>query len=110
MSITESLKFEKEVEQIEAELGEDHLVRMLQYLTSDSHEASQGLIELHTQCREVISKYPPTKTRDEKKKTDSPETTNYDDEAQTVMDFVECSEDHGCLKLMLSIISSPFLP
>ncbi|VDM58740.1 unnamed protein product [Angiostrongylus costaricensis] len=71
MSITENLKFAKEVEQIEAELGEDHLVRMLQYLTSDSQEASQGLIELHTQCQEVMSKYPSTKTQDEKRKTDS---------------------------------------
>lgn len=53
MSADEELKFEREVEQIEAELGDDHLVRMLQYLTSNSPDASQGLVELHSQVGAV---------------------------------------------------------
>ncbi|KAJ1346140.1 hypothetical protein KIN20_000847 [Parelaphostrongylus tenuis] len=77
MSISEYLKFENDVEQIEAKLGDEHVVRMLKYLTSDSPEASQGLMELHLQCQEVISKFPPVNFRDEKKKTESQGTLNH---------------------------------
>ncbi|VDL73643.1 unnamed protein product [Nippostrongylus brasiliensis] len=59
MTAEEELRFQKEIDQIEAELGDDHLVEMLQCLTSNSPEATEGLVKLHTQCTKVISKYPP---------------------------------------------------
>ncbi|KAK5973277.1 hypothetical protein GCK32_017937 [Trichostrongylus colubriformis] len=62
MTENKDIKLEKEAAQIEEELGEDHLVRMLQCLTSSSPEALQGLVKLHTECREIISKKPPIKT------------------------------------------------
>ncbi|KAK6051284.1 hypothetical protein COOONC_11211 [Cooperia oncophora] len=68
MTEPDEIFLEKEAAQIEAELGEEHLVRMLQCLTSNSPEASRGLVELHTQCRNVVSKRPPIKTETEKPK------------------------------------------
>ncbi|ETN82078.1 hypothetical protein NECAME_08177 [Necator americanus] len=68
MSAADELKFEKEVDQIEAELGDDYLVRLLQCLTSSSPEANRGLLELHSECQNVVSKYPPMRTDDEKPK------------------------------------------
>ncbi|KAL6736228.1 hypothetical protein Aduo_006606 [Ancylostoma duodenale] len=81
MALSDEIKFEREVDKIEAELGEDHLVRMLQYLTSSSPEASQGLLELHSECRNVISKYPPIKAEEEKpkKRTQSQGTMKRED-------------------------------
>ncbi|KJH47305.1 hypothetical protein DICVIV_06606 [Dictyocaulus viviparus] len=87
MSIIESLTlaFERDVEQIEAELGDDHLIRMLQCLMSNSSEADQGLIELHLQCQNVISKYPPLKSYNEelKQRTKSQRSSNHNDEEST---------------------------
>ncbi|CAJ0605332.1 unnamed protein product [Cylicocyclus nassatus] len=78
MALKDEIKFEKEVDRIEAELGDDHLVRMLQYLTSSSPEASQGLLDLHSECRNVISKLPPMKSDMDstKKRTQSQGTIN----------------------------------
>ncbi|CAJ0605351.1 unnamed protein product [Cylicocyclus nassatus] len=61
MALKDEIKFEKEVDRIEAELGDDHLVRMLRYLTTSSPDASQGLLDLHFECRNVLSKLPPMK-------------------------------------------------
>ncbi|VDO48001.1 unnamed protein product [Haemonchus placei] len=63
MAESEEKNLEKEAEQIEAELGEDHLVHLLQCLTSNSPDASQRLLELHSECRNVISKKPPIKSK-----------------------------------------------
>ncbi|XGW08971.1 hypothetical protein V3C99_011354 [Haemonchus contortus] len=63
MAESEEKNLEKEAEQIEAELGEDHLVHLLQCLTSNSPDASKRLLELHSECRNVISKKPPIKPK-----------------------------------------------
>ncbi|KAK6737891.1 hypothetical protein RB195_020160 [Necator americanus] len=54
MSAADELKFEKEVDQIEAELGDDYLVRLLQCLTSSSPEANRGLLELHSELFLIV--------------------------------------------------------
>uniref|UniRef100_A0A1I7WPB9 Transposase n=1 Tax=Heterorhabditis bacteriophora TaxID=37862 RepID=A0A1I7WPB9_HETBA len=47
---TDELLAEKDFDRIDAELGEDHLLRMIRCLVADSPAAMEGLYQLHNQA------------------------------------------------------------
>ncbi|CAI4226557.1 unnamed protein product [Auanema sp. JU1783] len=52
----------KDFDEIDSQLGEDHYMRLIQYLAVDSSDSKEGLLQLHQECRQVFSKYPVDET------------------------------------------------